>query len=466
MRYSPLLLSLACMGNEKITSAEDGLLADSDRPAWDPDPQTISNSSSNSTVSWSPPEDESMEPDYYHVTVQSEFENVAFDARVESTFVELSGLRTDTEYNIEITACYDDECLDRLETENTQPQGWRTEVEQWKIIGLRGEDFNPLMANASSPTLLNLSTLPIEQEGWMLTTLQDQGSYKSIHISRLQEALIVGSGDNFDLDFVSVNEGGIADLPGMSLLTSASARPIERDDDWSMQLFVSAEIPLGDRNMIGSWISNNGFDGNNSYGDGEGVCEIDLVYENCGMTTCMDTEEADLSRIDCVNIIRPPSRLADHPDLMLIQGIQDPDDTSPPNLYVAEDNRDGSWSPIALTGNIATPLLKNATSASLWTKNEYSKLYYWDEVSGIAKIRYWDPTLSGESDVLDLGDLEDDSRVRNVSYKDMNGDPLRTSEFQIMEQSFLIYDGRAFMLTTIMDANGDKHITLGILTNP
>jgi hypothetical protein len=180
----------------------------------------------------------------------------------------------------------------------------------------------------------------------------------------------------------------------------------------------------------------------------------------------MDSEEADLSRMDCVNIIRPPSSLRDQPDLMLIQGAQDPSDTSPPNLYVAASNGDGSWSSLSTYGDIATPLLKDATSASLWTKEEYSKLYYWDEVAGMARIRYWDPTLSGEDSVLDLSDLEDDSRVRNVAYKDMNGDPLRTSDFKVMEQTFLTHNERPFMLTTIMDANGDKHITLGVLTNP
>lgn len=465
MRLLPIALLLACSADSALSPEENGLLADSDRPAWDPDPQTISNSSSSSTVSWSPPEDESTEPDYYKVIVRSEFGDFEKEERVEANMLELTNLRTDTEYQIEITACYDDECIDKLETESLQPNIWRTEVEQWKIIGLQGDEFNPLMAHASSPTLINLSMLPIEEDGWVLTTLQDQGAYKSIHVSRLQDIFILGSGSNFDLDIVTVNEGGIADFPGLSALTSASVRPIERDGDWTMQLFVSLEIPLSNRNMIGSWNSNNGFEGLGSFGNTEGICEMELS-DTCGMTTCMDSEEADLSRMDCVNIIRPPSSLRDQPDLMLIQGAQDPSDTSPPNLYVAASNGDGSWSSLSTYGDIATPLLKDATSASLWTEEEYSKLYYWDEVAGMARIRYWDPTLSGEDSVLDLSDLEDDSRVRNVAYKDMNGDPLRTSDFKVMEQTFLTHNERPFMLTTIMDANGDKHITLGVLTNP
>lgn len=465
MRYSPIFLLLACATNDAMNPEANDLLADSDRPAWDPDPQTISNSSSSSTVSWSPPEEASAEPDYYQVVVRSEFDNIAFEGNVDSNTLELKDLRTDTEYHIEITACYDNECIDSLETENTRPQGWRTEVEQWKIIGLQGDEFNPLMANASSPSLINLSTLPIEQEGWILTTLQDQGAFNSIHVSHLQDVFIQGNGTNFDLDIVSENEGGIADLPGLSSLTSASVRPIQKDGEWTMQLFVSVAIPLSDRNMIGSWNSNNGFEGIDSFGNTQGVCEMELS-DTCGMTTCMDSEEADLTRMDCINIIRPPSSLRDHPDLMLIQGAQDPDDTSPPNLYVATGGEDDSWHSLSLYGDIATPLLKDATSASIWTQDEYSKLYYWDEVSGMAKIRYWDPTLSGEEDSLDLTDLEDDSRVRNVAYKDMNDDPVRTSNFKVMEQIFLTHNERPFMLTTILDANGDKHITLGVLTNP
>ena len=52
-----LLLTIACSAGTKPLG-DVGLGGESDRPAWDPDPQTIDNGSSSSTVSWTPPDEE------------------------------------------------------------------------------------------------------------------------------------------------------------------------------------------------------------------------------------------------------------------------------------------------------------------------------------------------------------------------------------------------------------------------
>ena len=80
MNYLAPILLFACSRGE--------LLGDSDRPAWDPEPQTISNSSSSTTVSWQPPEDEQgRDLSFYNVVVQSEFGTIATETQtLETTF--------------------------------------------------------------------------------------------------------------------------------------------------------------------------------------------------------------------------------------------------------------------------------------------------------------------------------------------------------------------------------------------
>ena len=48
-----VLFTIACSAEMKTASDADGLIGETDRPVWNPDPQTIDNGSSSSTISWS-----------------------------------------------------------------------------------------------------------------------------------------------------------------------------------------------------------------------------------------------------------------------------------------------------------------------------------------------------------------------------------------------------------------------------
>ena len=75
------------------------------------DPQTIDNGSSSSTVSWTPPDEEDgPDSSHYNVVVTSEFGTVVLEDSIADTTLELKNLRTDTEYSIDIVACYDEDC--------------------------------------------------------------------------------------------------------------------------------------------------------------------------------------------------------------------------------------------------------------------------------------------------------------------------------------------------------------------
>jgi hypothetical protein len=453
---------IGCQNAAMDVENADNLIGDSDRPVWDPDAQPISNSSSSSNVAWTPPDDEDGEPEYYAVTVTSEFGRVAFQDKVFEPKVELTGLRTDTEYGIEITACYDQDCTDALDSENSGAASWRTEVEAWHFPQIDGDRIEPLLENAYAPNLIDLSTLPIDRDGWVLTTIQQNGWEQQVHVSTLRGIMVGNDGMDLTFDLETPLSAGLQDVPSVIELSSSSARPVEIDGQWQLQLFASLEANIDStRSMIGSWTSNTGIDGISLYDDVGGVCELASLVETCGMNTCMDSQEDSpftLNRMECISILPKAS------NLMLVQGRADADDETPSNLYLVKAVGNGVWD--AVGNGAAEPLLKDATGASVDFDGDVAKLYYWDENSGTAYIRFWDPNTAGEEDTLDIEDLESAERVRNVYYKDSNGEQMLPWNFKVVERSFLTFEGKKFMLATVENADGQRHVTVAVLRNP
>ena len=463
-----LLSTLACNNAATYDEAGADLIGESDRPAWDPDPQTISNSSSSSNVSWTPPdEEESPEPHHYSVVVKSEFDNVVFQEDVRGTSVELKGLRTDTEYNIDITACLDEACESVIIGEPMVEPVWRTEVENWVFPEVNGEELNPLISNASSPTLMNLSDLPNNQsgeEGWVLTTLQNDGWSKQISVSTLREIFFDDDSNMIDFAFETPANVGVQDVPNVIDFTSTSARHIEVDGEWKLQLFVSLSANIaGERSMIGSWTSDTGVSSIDLYEPYGGTCEFESLDNTCGMNTCMDSESDNgqtLASMDCIALIPNTD------GFMMIQGRADSYDNSPTNLYIAKSIGNGEWGTMGNDGQAVTPLLKDAFGATVHVEDGLGKLYYWDANSNSAYIRYWDPKLSGSEDKLELADLESDDRVRNIYYTDRNGDFMTPGTFKVVERTFISKNNKEIMLATVETDSGDRHITFGVLQNP
>ena len=79
---------------------------------------------------------------------------------IADTTLELKNLRTDTEYSIDIVACYDEDCLEMLVGEPIQAPTWRTEIESWFFPDINGDTISPLFSNAYAPALIDLSELP------------------------------------------------------------------------------------------------------------------------------------------------------------------------------------------------------------------------------------------------------------------------------------------------------------------
>ncbi len=458
-----LLWMLGCNNAALDVENSNDLIGDSDRPAWDPDAQTIDNSSSSSTVAWTPPDEEDNgQPTHYQVTVTSEFGAVVFSEKVTDTTVTVDALRTDTAYSIDILACYDPDCDDALIPEFDTDPTWRTEIESWYFPQIEGGSISPLMENAYAPTLINLSTFSDDYQGWLLTTLQQGVGGQQIQISTLRN-LLVGDDDNaitFDLE--TPYSAGLQDVPSVLEFTSSSARPVKIDGNWTLQLFVSVEAPIvGERSMIGSWTSDLGIESIDLYDDSGNVCEMSSLDEVCGMNTCMDSNSDDLfslNRMECISIIPNTD------NRMLVQGRAESNDNSPSNLYVIESIGNGEWSALGDMG--ATPLIKDATGASVHLENGVGKLYYWDENTGTAYIRYWDPQNSGNREVLELSDLESVERVRNVYYKDRSGETMLPWNFRVVERAFVSFPNKEVMLATVENGDGERHITFGVLQNP
>ena len=98
------------------------------------------------------------------------------DSTAETT-LELRDLRTDTEYNIDIIACYDEDCADMLIGEPMQAPSWRTEIESWFFPDINGGyHLTVMFSNAYAPALIDLSELPINEDGWVLTNIQNDES--------------------------------------------------------------------------------------------------------------------------------------------------------------------------------------------------------------------------------------------------------------------------------------------------
>jgi hypothetical protein len=462
MRISSLitwLFSIGCVGAKGIAD-ESTLIGESDRPAWDPDPQTISNGSSSSDIAWTPPDEESgPEPDHYFVTVTSEFGNVVYENKTSIPSIQLTNLRTDTEYNISIDACYDEDCTNILVGEPVQPAVWRTEIEDWNFPQISGESISPLISNAYAPTLINLSELPVNQDGWVLTTIQNDGWSQQVQISTMRELFMDDSDNTIEFVMETPLSVGVQDVPNIIDFTSSSARPIQIDGEWTLQLFIS--LKASERSMLGSWTSDAGVDQMDLSDEYGGLCEMSSVLDTCGMNTCMDSHaetSITLNRIDCISLIPNTD------GFMLMQGRADSADNTPPNLYIAQGIGNGEWAPLG--NQVATPLLKDATGGSVSIDGGIGKLYYWDENSGAPYVRYWDPTHAGDASKLELEDLEGEDRIRHVYYTDRTGEVMPPWHFKVVERTFLSHNSKKIMLATVETDSGERHITFGVLTNP
>ena len=461
-----LLFATACSSGKMSASEESGLIGESDRPAWDPDPQTIDNGSSSSTVSWTPPDEEDGNPSHYNVVVTSEFDAIVYESAIADTRIELTNLRTDTEYRVDITACYDADCSAMLVGEPIQAPSWRTEIESWIFPDINGEAISPLFSNSYAPTLINLSELPINQEGWVLTSIQNDGSSQQVQVSILRDLFIEPDGERIDFVLETPLSAGVQDVPDVIDFTSSSARAIQFNEEWTLELFVSLEANIGEeRSMIGSWTSETGVTNINiadDYGSSEDLCVFNSLYDTCGMNTCMDSQSdsGTLANMDCISLIPNVD------DLMLIQGRVDSTDNTAPNLYIARPLRSGEWSVLSQNNQTPTPILKDATGASVRVENDIGKLYYWDENSGSAYIRYWDPAYAGEPDTFELEDLESEDRVRHVYYKDQSNEVMLPWNFKVVERTFLTKNEQQVMLATVETSDGKRHITFGVLSNP
>mgnify|MGYP003919249759 FL=1 len=440
---------------------EAGLIGDSDRPAWDPDAQTISNSSSSATISWAPPE-EDAEPEYYDVTVSSEFETIVFSEPVEATTVNITGLRTDTAYTVDIVACYDEDCSDSIPNEPIQPQSWRTEVESWSFPDINGENITPLLDNTYAPNLIDLSTVSDDLEGWIMTSIQQHPDGQQVHVSTLNN--IIGNGNDLSFDFETSMNTGLQDGASFIELTSSSARVRVVDGVPSLQLFVTLDVDLGvGQSILGSWTSDSGVDGitlSNDYGES---CTFSSFEDMCGMDTCMNSGNEDRVTLDTMESM---SIFPQMNNLMLVQGRFDPTDNGPSNLYLLENSGSAEWYTVGDIGAVATPLIKDAIGASIWINNDIGKLYYWDVNSGTAYIRYWNSDTTTDQRSLTPEGLEGAEKVRNVYYEDATGARILPRNFKVIERSFITREDTTVMMATVEDRDGDRHVTFGVLQNP
>ena len=449
--------------NAENLNAQDGagLIGDSDRPAWDPDAQTISNSSSSSTVSWAPPEDD-VEPKYYTVTVRSEFETVVFSEPIEANTVDISGLRTDTAYTVDIVACYNESCSDNIPNEPIQPQSWRTEVEAWSFPEINGENITPLLENTYAPTLIDLSTVSDERDGWVMTSIQQNSWGQQVLVSTLNN--VIGSGNDLSFDFETATNTGLQDDSAFIELTSSSARVPEVDGELRLQLFATLDVNLeGGESILGSWTSGSGVGEITLLNDYGGSCEFSSFEDMCGMNTCMNSGNEDRITLDTMESM---SILPQMTNLMLVQGRFDPSDNGPSNIYLLESTENDEWSTVGDLGAVATPLIKDARGASTWINNGIGKLYYWDVNSGTPYIRYWNSSDSTDQRSLEPEGLEGSDRVRNVYYEDAIGERILPRDFKVIERNFITTDDTTIMIATVENSDGKKHITFGVLQNP
>ena len=324
---------------------------------------------------------------------------------------------------------------------------------------MREEGFTPLLPNTHSPSLIDLSNLDIGIQGWIMSSITSENNVNSINISTLFG--VYQNGEEYDLELTSPVNSGLQDTESFAL--NATTLRVISETENSIELFVSGDAT--DLSVIGSWSATLGLDSDGgleaSIYDQEGLVCDNNPYVPCSMNTCL--ESGDIHDIADLSIIQ--QNFTDK-DRLLIQAQSDPDSTSPGNLYLAETQNDLHWTPIMQNG-IPVPLIKYATCASVNNKEGISKLYYFDEVSGSPQLRYWDSSLFGDSEALDIEDLEGTDRVRNVYYVNDSGDTLRPSEYRIIDSQFFKFeDNKPMMMVTIQNTIGEMHTTLGVLENP
>lgn len=467
----------ACGGNNGYPDVSSQLYGDSDRPLWDPDTQTFSDSSSQVSFEWTPP-DEATETKFIQVRLYSDVDG---RYQTDEPFAELSptdtnytfsGLLSDTKYEFSIVGCLDEICSKTTEISSsaTNTQSTSTQREKWVFPGMgssRGIEF--LIPDISCPSVLAFDENP---QRILLAYATQNNKIEMAEISRI--SLNNGS---LSIEASSIENSGLMGNDSFMEFTDVKIKVHEYAEGTNISVYASLDI-LG-VSWIGSWTSLDGLLGI-EYSPTGGTCSLQDPENMCGMKACVDSNATGLDvyspTVENMNQLalvyeKDQSTMGSgNPMTMLIQAEHRTPTgaVSGPNLYFAKFNeRTGLWNIDKDSYNTAVFQIENATTPSVWNQAEGQiGLYYLDPETQSNKLLYWNAGKTGDSLTYDATDLESATLARTVEFYTANGEAIANEDISIGQKTFFTWNDNTIMLVGITDRQGNSGVSVAYLSNP
>lgn len=467
------LAILACKAPSDPESIDTNLVGDSDRPAWNPDPQTISNeSSSQNSIAWSPPDEEDYSVDHYRLLSKevSTGKETEFEVSRSETEYTITGLKSDSEYEYIINACLDSDCSETVEIETNDDDAennyWllKTETEKWQFSqNSSRSNFQVAFLNAKDPSILAFENTD-GFDGRALLSYTDVNT-GNIHFGDIDLAI---TNPEAPLVVASHIDQGIFGGSFFSRFTSSQFKPYKHNGELKMMIFLSFQNS-DDSTQIGSISNSGGFD--TSFGGTSGGCSP-FDGSDCFIQPCLDSEEESIRSLNAFHVTWESFGLenmgAEEVPSLVVEGFENIQDEG--SIYYATMEDDESWAFVSDENNHPRKWIRNAKNASVLNYNRaQSKIYYQSAINNSLYLLYWHAEASGEANVYDFEDLEDSELARKIELVDSDGYGLpSTSAESIGNYHFFTssIDQRQYIIYTILENNDPIGLGLAYLRNP
>ena len=472
MRYFTLLSLplLACTASSNPEDINPNLVGDSDRPAWNPDPQTISNeSSSQNSVAWTPASDDGYQVDHYRLLSREIISGIETTVEIASSESEytFTDLKSDSEYEHSITACLTEDCSEIAEVavndDDVENNYWllKTAPERWTFFqNSSRSNFQVSFLNAKDPSILVFENTEGSDDGRVILSYTDTNT-GSVHFGDV-ELPIQNPSDSLAVS-TYVGQGLV---PGLYLshYTASQLKPFEHDGQLNMMMFFSFERT--DESTHIGFISN-ARDFEIDFG---GECSP-LDGSNCAMQSCFASEEIDIGTLSSFHVAWESFGLdnmgAKEEPILIVEGRQTSQDEG--SLFLASQ-QDGEWTLNSDENNYPRKWIRNAQKAAVLNYSPgYSKLYYQSTLNSSLNLLYWQADSTGETNVYDFDDLEDSSLARKIELIDAEGNALpeemleRIGNYHIFTHPI---DQKQYLLYTILHQDSPVGLGLAHLSNP
>jgi hypothetical protein len=495
-----LSLSLMFLSFHFACYSSKGLVGDSDRPLWDPEinnsPTDYDNNFPSSTslyFNWLAPEGSIDHYELHYETSESSSKTLLIDANQSSVIIE--ELKSNTQYNLQIVACINDDCSEQVEAEEESNNfSSITPIEVWQFIG-EGNSTEGLVRilpqGSRSPSALSISG--IEQERVIISYI-DPSTTGGVRFARITSIDDSEENDNSVINVTMFEENGLSNSFDDSRsinsvhFTSAQMKPTMVNGEPVIRLFATAEDIDGNGTLF-SIDSTDGLDGIDYRIGSDTLCDSLTQYnsdEHCQLEYLISPDQV---------ITTPPILSYERLQLgwrtyeeaqgginqnpfLIAQGIGScqQDDAYPHLFTLNHDEAYNDWSIQTDDDSCAKPLVTNAMYPALVNHHtSQMKMYYYSTLDSTYKLLY----LDSQNDIFSPDFIEVQSAARDIQFIYANGVQVEPQIIQQMHEISIFIPPSSlstenntqqsqWMLITLPDDDGEPNggVGLAFLKNP